>query len=50
MNVFVIGLVDSNANPNEVDIAIPANDDGRKSVEYFVKQVAAGYAAGKAAC
>ena len=48
MDVFTIGLVDSNANPNDVNIAIPANDDGRKSVEYFVNQVAAGYAAGRA--
>ncbi len=48
MGVFTIGLVDSNANPDDVDIAIPANDDGRKSVEYFVKAVVGGYAAGKA--
>lgn len=46
-HVFTIGLVDSNANPNEVDIAIPANDDGQKSVELIVKAVIGGYVAGK---
>jgi len=48
MGVFTIGLVDSNANPEDVDIVIPANDDGRKSIEYFVNAVLSGYAAGKA--
>lgn len=47
MDVLKIGLVDSNANPDLVDIAIPANDDGRRSVEIVVKTVIDGYTAGK---
>ena len=35
-NIFTIGLVDSNANPNEVDIAIPANDDGQKNTQVML--------------
>jgi small subunit ribosomal protein S2 len=33
----VIAIVDTNANPDEVDFAIPANDDATKSVELFAK-------------
>ena len=47
MGTFTIALTDSNANPDLVDIAIPANDDGRKSIEYVVNAVIAGYVAGK---
>jgi small subunit ribosomal protein S2 len=47
MGTFTIALTDSNANPDLVDIAIPANDDGRKSIEYVVNAVVAGYVAGK---
>lgn len=47
MGVFTIGVVDTNANPDVVDIAIPANDDGRKSLEYVIKAVLKGYADGR---
>ena len=47
MGTFTIALTDSNANPDLVDVAIPANDDGRKSIEYVVNAVVAGYIAGK---
>lgn len=46
-NLFLIGMVDSNCNPDEVDVAVPANDDGQKSVELIAKAVITGYAAGK---
>lgn len=44
---FTIALVDSNSNPDTIDIVIPANDDGHKSVEYIADAVIAGYTAGK---
>jgi len=47
--VPVIGICDSNANPDEVDICIPVNDDAQKSLELIVTAVTSGYAAGKAA-
>ena len=45
--IFTIGLVDSNANPDTVELVIPSNDDGRRAVEYALKVVTAGYNAGK---
>lgn len=48
MNVPVIAMVDSNADPREVDIAIPANDDAMGSIKFIVEAVLAGYKAGKA--
>ncbi len=45
--VFTMGVVDSNANPDLVDLAIPSNDDGKAAVQYVIKQIVAGYVAGK---
>lgn len=46
LNVPVIGLVDTNANPSLVDYAIPGNDDAIKGlqliVDYFVAAVLEG--------
>ncbi len=47
MGVPVIALADSNADPTEIDVAIPANDDAVRSVTFIVDQVAAGYMAGR---
>lgn len=49
MEVPVISLLDSNADPREVTVAIPANDDAMGSIKYIVEAVAAGYKAGRAA-
>lgn len=38
--VKVIGLVDSNADPDMVDIVIPCNDDAVNSIQYIVSKVA----------
>lgn len=37
LNITTFAIVDTNANPNEVDFAIPANDDASKSIEIIVK-------------
>lgn len=46
LNITSFGIVDTNANPNEVDFAIPGNDDATKSIsyitEYIVKQIEEG--------
>lgn len=47
--VPVIAMVDSNTDPRDVTIPIPANDDAVKSIAYVVKAVTSGYAAGKQA-
>jgi small subunit ribosomal protein S2 len=53
LNIPVVAIVDTNANPDVVDYIIPANDDAIKSVQLitdYVKQaVADGVAARKAA-
>jgi len=38
--VKIIGLVDSNSNPDVVDYAIPANDDAVSSLKYILEIVA----------
>ncbi len=48
-SVPVLAMVDSNTDPRDVLIPIPANDDAVKSIEYVVKAVTSGYAAGKQA-
>ncbi|MBL7785607.1 MAG: 30S ribosomal protein S2 [Chitinophagales bacterium] len=46
MGLVTFGMVDTNSDPNEVDYAIPANDDASKSValitNYMVEAIKAG--------
>ena len=39
MKIPVVGLVDTNADPTQVDYVIPGNDDAVKAVELVVKAV-----------
>lgn len=48
VGVPVIALVDTNTNPDLVDIAVPGNDDAIKSIECFLQQMSKAYVAGKA--
>ncbi len=36
LNIPVFAIVDTNSNPNEVDFAIPANDDASKSISLLI--------------
>ncbi len=45
--VKVIGVVDSNADPDGVDFVIPANDDAVSSIKLIVAKMAEAYADGK---
>ncbi|MEA2056684.1 MAG: 30S ribosomal protein S2 [Patescibacteria group bacterium] len=47
MKVSVIAVIDSNGNPQDVDLAIPANDDAVKSIELIVELMGEAYLAGK---
>ncbi|NTU69285.1 30S ribosomal protein S2 [bacterium] len=40
MNIPVVAVVDSNANPHTVDYAIPGNDDAVKAIKYMVSKAA----------
>lgn len=42
----IIGVVDTNADPQAVDYPIPANDDAVKSIKIMVEAIAASYRAG----
>lgn len=47
VGVPVIALVDTNTNPDLVDIAVPGNDDAIKSIECFLQQMTKAYLMGK---
>ena len=36
LNIPIFAIVDTNSNPNDVDFAIPANDDAAKSIDLVV--------------
>ncbi|OYX53888.1 30S ribosomal protein S2 [Candidatus Saccharibacteria bacterium 32-50-13] len=46
LGVPVVAIVDTNANPDDVDYVIPANDDAIKSVQLLLDYVAAAVAEG----
>jgi small subunit ribosomal protein S2 len=48
LGVPVVGLVDTNADPDEADFVIPGNDDAIRSCNLVTKVVADGIEAGKA--
>ena len=48
LGIPIIGLVDTNADPDEVDFVIPGNDDAIRASNLIAKVVADGIAAGKA--
>jgi small subunit ribosomal protein S2 len=48
LGVPIVGLVDTNADPDEVDFVIPGNDDAIRAANLVAKVVADGIEAGKA--
>jgi small subunit ribosomal protein S2 len=47
MNIMLLGLSDTNADPNWFDYPVPANDDGIKSIKIVCEAVIRAYAQGK---
>ena len=47
MNIKILGLCDTNADPNWFDYPIPANDDGIKSINIICEAVINAYGQGK---
>ncbi len=39
LNIPVVAIADSNADPDEIDYPIPGNDDAVKSLKYFLSKV-----------
>ena len=48
LNIPVVGMVDTNADPDMASYAIPINDDAVRSIKLVVTKIAEAYAAGKA--
>lgn len=49
MGLPVIGIVDTNSDPKDIDYVIPANDDAVGSIQLLVDAIVSAYAEGKAA-
>lgn len=47
LGIPVVGLLDTDSDPEELDIAIPGNDDAMRSIELIVKRMADAVADGK---
>jgi small subunit ribosomal protein S2 len=47
LGVSVVGMLDSNADPDMVDYPIPLNDDAIRSIKLVVEKIAQAYADGK---
>ncbi|MCE5187035.1 MAG: 30S ribosomal protein S2 [Planctomycetaceae bacterium] len=47
LGIPTVGILDTDSNPDTVDVAIPANDDSIKAIEILLDQLAAAVAEGK---
>ena len=48
LGIPIVGLIDTNADPGEVDYPIPANDDAMRAIRLFAKMVADAVLEGRA--
>ncbi|UCH82891.1 MAG: 30S ribosomal protein S2 [Candidatus Latescibacterota bacterium] len=48
LKIPIVGLIDTNADPEEVDYPIPANDDAMRAIRLFCKMVADSVLEGRA--
>ena len=39
MKVKVVGIVNTESNPQQIDFPIPANDNARRSIELIIKAI-----------
>ena len=46
LGIPVIGIVDTNSNPENIDYVIPGNDDSIRSISLFVKKIALAFREG----
>ena len=47
MGVPVIGIVDTNSDPSEIDFVIPGNDDSSRAISFLMNKLADAVARGK---
>ena len=48
LGIPVVGVVDTNCSPNDVDYVVPGNDDSRRAIELYVTGIAEAVLEGKA--
>jgi small subunit ribosomal protein S2 len=48
LGITTVSLIDTDSNPDDVDLPIPGNDDSIRSIELIVSQLADAVLAGKA--
>jgi small subunit ribosomal protein S2 len=48
LKIPIVGMIDTNADPGEVDYPIPANDDAMRAISFFCRMVADACLEGKA--
>ena len=49
LGIATVGIIDTNSDPDTVDVAIPANDDSIKAIELILGELAEAVALGKTA-
>ncbi|MFM7977358.1 MAG: 30S ribosomal protein S2, partial [Pirellula sp.] len=47
LGITTVALIDTDCDPSQVDLVIPGNDDGIRSIDLIVKQLADAVLAGK---
>jgi small subunit ribosomal protein S2 len=47
IGIPIVGIVDTNSDPDLVDQIVPANDDAVRSIKYIVSSISKAYAEGK---
>jgi small subunit ribosomal protein S2 len=47
MKVKIFAIVDSNSNPEHVDVMVPANDDATEAVSLITKSIASAVSSGR---
>jgi small subunit ribosomal protein S2 len=48
LRIPVVGVVDTNCDPDEVDVVIPGNDDALRAIRLFASRMADAVLAGRA--
>ena len=48
LKIPVVGIVDTNCDPDEVDLVIPGNDDALRAIKLFAGRIADAVLAGRA--
>ena len=49
MGIPIVAIVDTNSDPEGIDIVIPANDDALRSLSFLITEIATAYSEGKKA-